>query len=479
MEDEDACRQALHNNNLIGKRHPMNEAVAEYISANTGRHIDELISWLKIPSISTLPEHAGDVRQAALWARSKLEDIGFEEARLIEGKGHPLVYAAWRGRENQPTLLIYGHYDVQPVDPLDEWRSPPFEPRLEGEYIHARGATDDKGQVMIVLAALEAWMKTAGALPINVKVLLEGEEEAGGAFVEEYVRGHGGDLEADAALICDTHMNSITEPSIIIGLRGILYTEIVVRGAKSDLHSGSYGGVAPNPLHALCLLVARLKGEDGRIHVQGLYGGGAEVSEEEKAFWKGHRPELEKRLLAEMGVSQLVGENDVPLQERLGVRPTLEVHGIRGGFTGDGAKTVIPAEALAKVSMRLPAAISPEDVFPGFAEAVRQNIPRGYEVDIINLHGGKGLCLSPENEYMKAATAAIARSYGVRPMHMREGGSIPIAALFDEVLGMPVVLMGFGLPDDGPHGPNEKFSLRQLEKGSRTVADFFGRLCRS
>lgn len=456
----------------------MSEAVAEYISANIKRHIDELVSWLKIPSISTLPQHAGDVREAALWARSKLEDIGFDEVRLIEGQGHPLVYASWQGQEDQPTLLIYGHYDVQPVDPLDEWRSSPFEPRLENEYIYARGATDDKGQVMIVLAALEAWMKAVGTLPINIKVLLEGEEEAGGASVEEYVRGHGGDLEADAALICDTHMNSITQPSIITGLRGILYTEIVVRGAKNDLHSGSYGGVAPNPLHALCLLVARLKGEDGRIHVQGVYDSPTDVSEEEMVFWKGHRQELEERLLAEMEVSQLVGENDLPVQERLGVRPTLEVHGIRGGFTGEGAKTVIAAEALAKISMRLPAAMAPESIFPAFAEAVRQNIPMGYAVDIVKLHGGKGLFVSPENEYVQAAAAAIVNTYGVRPVYMREGGSIPIAALFDEVLGMPVVLMGFGLPGDGPHGPNEKFSLMQLEKGIRTVADFFGRLCR-
>jgi len=454
----------------------MIDNISEYISANTGRYIDELVSWLEIPSISTLPEHAGDVREAAVWALRKLETIGFEETGLIEGKGHPLVYAAWQKEKNQPTLLIYGHYDVQPVDPLGEWQSPPFEPRIEKEYVYARGATDDKGQLMIVLAALEAWMKTAGALPINVKVLLEGEEEAGGAFVEEYVRGHGRELEADAALICDTHMNSITEPSIITGLRGILYTEVVVRGARSDLHSGSYGGVAPNPLHALCLLIARLKGEDGRIHVQGIYDGPSDVSEEERRFWRESGENLEKRLFAEMGISRLVGENDLPVQERLGVRPTLEVHGIRGGFTGDGAKTVIPAEAVAKVSMRLPAAITPERVFPAFAEAVKENMPAGYDVEIINLHGGAGFFVSADNEYVRAAAAAIAHSYKVRPVNMREGGSIPIAALFDGVLGIPVVLMGFGLPNDGPHGPNERFSLVQLEKGARTVADFLGRL---
>ena len=454
----------------------MADSMEEYIRGNIDRYIEELVNWLKMPSISTSPEHARDVRSAAIWAENKLIALGFPTVEVIEGDGHPLVFAEWTDKKDQPTLLIYGHYDVQPVDPLSEWRCSPFEPRIENGNIYARGATDDKGQLMVVFAALEAWMKHRGALPINIKILLEGEEEAGGASVEKYLYSHGRRLQADAALICDTHMNSMEQPSIISGLRGILYTEIAVHGAKTDLHSGSYGGVAPNPVHALCLLIARLKGEDGRINIDKIYDAPVAVAEEEKDFWKGNRQSLEARLLVEMGVDQLVGENELPPHERLGVRPTLEVHGIRGGFTGEGAKTVIPAEALAKVSLRLPAGMDPNQVFTVFAKAVRENLPAGYEVDVRNLHGGAGVSISPENRYVKNAADAIEKTYGRRPVFMREGGSIPIAALFDGNLGIPVVLMGFGLPDDGAHGPNEKFSLTQLYNGICTVADYLGRL---
>ena len=400
----------------------------------------------------------------------------FPRVELIEGEGHPLVYAEWLEHENQPTMLLYGHYDVQPVDPLKEWHHEPFAPYIDGEDIYARGATDDKGQVMVVLAALEAWAKTEGKPPVNVKVLLEGEEEAGGAFVEQFVHENGEKLKADGALICDTHMNSIEQPSLICGLRGILYTEIHVRGAASDLHSGSYGGVAPNPLHALCLLISRLKGEDGRIDIPGIYISSVEVTEEEKQFWQSNREALESRLLKEMGVGELVGENHILPHKRLGIRPTLEVHGIRGGFTAEGAKTVIPAEALAKISIRLPAGMKPEDVFLHFEKAVRQKMPHGYSVEVRNLHGGAGVSVSPDNPYIEAAAAAVEQIYGTRPVFMREGGSIPIASLFQEILSVPVVLMGFGLPEDGAHGPNEKISLSQLYNGIHTVAEYLDRL---
>jgi acetylornithine deacetylase/succinyl-diaminopimelate desuccinylase-like protein len=454
----------------------MNPTVKEYIEKNRERYVEELVSWLKIPSISTLSEHSGDVRDAAVWAENKLKEIGFPRVELIEGKGHPLVYAEWLEQENQPTILFYGHYDVQPVDPLGEWHQGPFDPHIDEGNVYARGATDDKGQVMVVLAALEAWAQIEGKLPVNVKVLLEGEEEAGGAFVEQFVHENGEQLKADGALICDTHMNSIEQPSLICGLRGILYTEIHVRGAASDLHSGSYGGVAPNPLHALCLLVSRLKGEDGRIDIPGIYISSVQVTEEERRFWESNREPLQRRLLKEMGVKELVGENHILPHKRLGIRPTLEVHGIRGGFTGEGAKTVIPAEALAKISIRLPAGLKPDDVFLRFEKAVQQKMPKGYSVEVRNLHGGAGVSVSPDNPYVEAAAAAVEQSYGIRPVFMREGGSIPIASLFHELLGVPVVLMGFGLPEDGAHGPNEKFSLSQLYNGIHTVADYLGRL---
>ncbi|MDJ0623942.1 MAG: dipeptidase [Desulfocapsaceae bacterium] len=454
----------------------MRTSLHQYLIDNREKNLEELLSWLKIPSISTLSEHRKDVKNAAEWAEKKLQEIGFPEVELIEGEGHPLVYAQWLTDNNQPTLLFYGHYDVQPADPLNEWHTPPFQPYIDKDNIYARGATDDKGQVMIVLAALEAWVKSEGKLPVNVKVLLEGEEEAGGASVEAFVREYGDRLTADAALICDTHMNSVDQPSLIIGLRGILYTEIIVKGAKRDLHSGSYGGVAPNPIHALCLLLSRLKGENGRIDIPGIYVSSVPVSDEEKDFWHRDAEALEKRLLKEMGVEQLVGEKHVSVHGRLGIRPTLEVHGIRGGFIGEGAKTVIPAEALAKVSLRLPAGSRPTEVFKQLEHAVQQKMPKGYTVVVRNLHSGDGVAVSPENRYINAAAEAIAEIYGVRPVFMREGGSIPITALFDSILHIPVVLMGFGLSDDGAHGPNEKFSLNQFYKGMDTVADFLGRL---
>jgi acetylornithine deacetylase/succinyl-diaminopimelate desuccinylase-like protein len=452
------------------------KSVEDYIKKNEDRYVDELISWLKIPSISTLSEHADDVRDAGNWARKKLENIGFPVVEFIEGDGHPLVYAEWLGHADQPTLLIYGHYDVQPVDPLEEWHNSPFEPVIENGNIYARGATDDKGQVMVVLAALEAWVNADGSLPINVKMLLEGEEEAGGEFVAQYVPDHAEKLHADAAFICDTHMNSIEQPSLINGLRGILYTEIAVSGPKSDLHSGGYGGVAPNPIHALCLLIARLKGEDGRINVPGIYDSPVDITAEERSFWTENQDSMERRLLDEMGVDTLVGENDILPHERLGVRPTLEIHGIKGGFTGEGAKTVIPAEAVAKVSLRLPAGMKSAQVFSQFENAVKEHMPNGYKVNVINLHGGEGVSVSPDNSFIQAASASIESTYGNKPVFMREGGSIPIAALFDDVLKVPVVLMGFGLPGDGAHGPNEKFSLAQFKRGIVTVADYLGRL---
>ncbi len=453
--------------------------IEEYIARHQQKFIDELVEWLTIPSISTLPEHSGDVFHAAQWAKKKLDDIGFPLVELIEGEGHPLVYAEWSDhRDNQPTLLIYGHYDVQPVDPLSKWQSNPFIPRIENDSIFARGASDDKGQVMIVLSALEALVKGGGGLPINVKILLEGEEEAGGACVERYVHSHVDRLRADAALICDTHMLSGEQPSIISGLRGILYTEIYVRGAKSDLHSGSYGGVAPNPIHALCLLIARLKGEDGRIEVDGIYDFPVTVPDEERDYWEQSREEVKKSLLTEIGVTELVGEKEFSPSECLGIRPTLEVHGIRGGFTGCGAKTFIAAEALAKVSLRLPATMNPVDVFPLFAKAVEKKMPAGYTVEVKNLHGGRGISVPSDNTSVQAAVAAIEQVYGRKPVFAREGGSIPIAALFDTHLGIPVVLMGFGLPDDGVHGPNEKFSLSQFFKGVETVACYLRKLRR-
>jgi acetylornithine deacetylase/succinyl-diaminopimelate desuccinylase-like protein len=440
--------------------------------------IEQLRQWLTIPSISTLPEHREDIRRAAAWVRERMAAIGFAETALIETAGHPLVYGEWPAAGPGPTLLIYGHYDVQPVDPLEEWHSPPFEPEIREGWIYARGASDDKGQIMIVLAALDAWARVKGGPPLSIKVLLEGEEEAGGEAIAAYVAANPEKLAADAVLICDTAMLSAEQPSLVTGLRGILYTEVTVSGAQRDLHSGSYGGVAPNPLHALCLLLGRLKGEDGEIHIPQLQAAIPEASAQERRFWLEDPLDIAAALRREMGVTELVGEMGYPPLERIGLRPTLEVHGISGGFTAAGAKTVIPARATAKVSLRLPPGLDPDEVFTWFAEAVHHHLPAGHRAEVTNLHAGRGISVSPDNRFIRAAADSLATVYGKSPVFTREGGSIPIAALFDSVLRVPVVLMGFALPDDCIHAPNEKFSLNQFHLGIHTMALFLEQVSR-
>jgi acetylornithine deacetylase/succinyl-diaminopimelate desuccinylase-like protein len=447
-----------------------------YITEHEQGFLEDLKGWLRIPSISTLPEHAGDIRKAAEYAVAQLQRIGFDNAEVVATQGHPLVYGEWLKAPGKPTLLVYGHYDVQPVDPIELWESPPFEPTIRGDSLYCRGACDDKGQTMLVIKAMESLMAVNGKLPVNVKVLIEGEEEAGGESVEAYVKAHPDRLKCDAAFICDTHMPAKDIPALITGLRGIIYTEVEVRGPKRDLHSGAYGGVAPNPLHALALIIAGLKGADGHIHIPGLYDKVRKPTATEKKFWEDDPLHINESLLEEMGVSQFSGENEYPPLERIAARPTLEVHGITGGFTGEGAKTVIPAWGKAKISLRLPADVRSEEAFTLFERQVQELAPAGVEVIVHEIHGGEGMLVAPDSSAMGAASAALTDVYGKEPVYLREGGSIPIAALFDSVLHAPVVLMGFGLPDDNLHSPNEKYSLSQFFKGLRTVAGFLQRL---
>src|SRR6266567_495933 len=354
-----------------------------YIAENENRFLEDLKGWLRIPSISTLPEHAADIRRAAEYAADQLRHIGFERVEVISTQGHPLIYGEWLKAPGKPTLLIYGHYDVQPVDPVNLWESPPFEPTIRDENLYCRGAADDKGQTMLVFKALEALMAVNGTLPVNVKVLIEGEEEAGGESVERYV---------------------------------MTYTEVEVRGAKRDLHSGSYGGVAPNPLHALALIIAGLKDAEGHIHIPGLYDKLRKPTPEEKAFWNEDPLHMNESLLEEMGVSQFTGEAEYPPLERIWARPTLEVHGIIGGFVGEGAKTVIPAVGKAKISMRLPADLKSKEVFPLFERRVKELAPPGVEVSVRNLHGGEGVLISPDSPPIRAAAAALKETFGEDPV---------------------------------------------------------------
>jgi acetylornithine deacetylase/succinyl-diaminopimelate desuccinylase-like protein len=443
-----------------------------YITENENRFLEDLKGWLCIPSISTLPEHAGDIRRAAEYAADQLRRMDFEQVHLIETENHPLVYGEWLKAPGKPTMLVYGHYDVQPVDPVELWESPPFEPTVRGDNLYCRGACDDKGQTMLVFKAIESLMMVNGTLPVNVRVLIEGEEEAGGESIDHYVRTYPERLKCDAALICDTHMLSKEIPSLINGLRGIIYTEVEVRGAKSDLHSGSYGGIAPNPLHTLAIIIAGLKDAEGHIHIPGLYDKVREASAQEKAFWRDDPLRMNEALLEEMGVSQFTGEAEYPPLERIWGRPTLEVHGIVGGFAGEGAKTVIPAVAKAKISLRLPADLRSDEVFTLFEQRVKELAPAGVEVKVRKIHGGEAVIIPIDTPPVQAAASALKTVFGREPVFVREGGSIPIAGLFHEILGVPVVMMGFGLPDDNLHAPNEKYSLSQFFKGIRTIARF-------
>jgi acetylornithine deacetylase/succinyl-diaminopimelate desuccinylase-like protein len=447
-----------------------------YIMENEGRFLEDLKGWLRIPSISTLPEHAGDIRRAAQYAVDQLGRIGFERAGLIETAGHPLVYGEWLKAAGKPTLLIYGHYDVQPVDPVELWDTPPFEPTIRGDNLYCRGACDDKGQTMLVFKALDALMAVNGELPVNVKVLIEGEEEAGGESIEHYVKTYPERLGCDAVLICDTGMPAKDIPALIYGLRGITYTEVEVRGARRDLHSGEFGGVAPNPLHSLAIIIAGLKDAGGHIHIPGLYDKVRKPTAEELKFWNEDPLHINKSLLEEMGVSQFTGEAEYSPMERMWARPTLEVHGIIGGFVSEGAKTVIPATGKAKISLRLPPDVTSEEAFALFERRVKELAPAGVEVTVHAIHGGEGVMVMPDSPPMQAAAAALKETFGKEPILIREGGSIPIAALFHEKLNVPVVLMGFGLPDDNLHSPNEKYSLGQFYRGIRTMASFLQRL---
>ncbi|MFZ2619651.1 MAG: dipeptidase [Alphaproteobacteria bacterium] len=435
--------------------------------------IAELKEWLRIPSISTLPEHAPDVQKAAEWAVAFLKTHRFPTAKIIKTQGHPLVYGEWIVDKHQPTVLIYGHYDVQPADPLELWQTPPFEPTERNGNLYARGANDDKGQCMVWLGALAALIARDGKPPINIKVIVEGEEEGGGSrHLAAYLQTHAQQFACDCVYVCDTSMPSEKSPAITSGLRGITYTEVTITGAKGDLHSGEYGGIAPNPFHAFCLLMSRLKGEDGKINIPELMKAVPKPPKVEKEFWVKDPLKRAKELLSAMGIKAFVGNNKLPPLERLGAQPTLEIHGIKGGFVGEGAKTVIPCTLTAKVSLRLPAGISSNQAFKWFRTAVSKHLPQGYKATVTNLHGGEGVAISPNNPYMQLAASSMKEVYGKAPVFMREGGSIPIAALFDSILKVPVVLMGFGLPDDGLHAPNEKYSLAQLHKGMRTVARF-------
>ena len=446
-----------------------------YYQENQAAFLEGLKTFLRIPSISTLSEHKPDIRRAAEFVLNELRDAGLA-GELIEGEGNPLVFAEWTGAPGKPTLLLYGHYDVQPPDPLDEWKSPPFEPDVRGEDIFARGSSDDKGQTYILIKAVEGLLKTRGKLPVNVKFLIEGEEETGGEHIESYVGQKPARLACDAAVICDTEMFAPELPTICVGLRGMVYAELHVEGANHDLHSGVYGGAAPNPLQAVAEIISTLKDSDGHVHIPGFYDRVVPPSDKEREAWARLPFDEREYTEKEMGARELVGEPGIPLFERLWARPTFEVHGIRGGFTGEGAKTVIPARAVAKISTRLVADQNPKEAAEQLKQAIAKACPRGVTAELKVLHSAPPSLVNPDNRFIHAAADAMSEVFGKPTVYIRSGGSIPIVAAFEQSLGIPSVMMGFGLPDDNLHAPNEKFNLSNFYRGAETIARFLAAL---
>ena len=436
------------------------------------RYLEELQQFLRIPSISTDPAYQPDIACAAVFMRDKLKRAGLRNAGLIEGPGNPLVYAEWLGAPGKPTLLFYGHYDVQPPDPLNEWISPPFEPTIRGENLYARGAADDKGLTLILANAVEKLLHQHGRLPVNVKFLIEGEEESGGNHIEQYVAAKPERIRADAAIISDTEMFAPELPTICVGLRGIVYGELHVQGAAQDLHSGVYGGVAPNPIQAIAEILSSLKDRDGHIHIPGFYDRVQPPTEDERRAWAKLPFNAEDYRAKEVKVLALTGEPEVPLFERLWARPTLEVHGIRGGFIGEGAKTVIPARAVAKLSMRLVADQRPAEAVSQLEAALKNVCPRGVTAEFRTLHSAPPSLVPTGNRFISMAAIAMTEVFGNETVYTRSGGSIPIVALFNRHLGIPSVMMGFGLPDDNLHSPNEKLFLPNFYRGIDAVARY-------
>ena len=456
------------------------ESVLERVDRETGASLEQLKEYLRIPSVSTDPACAGEMQRCAGFVRERLATAGLE-AEIIEVAGHPLVYGEWLGAPGRPTVLFYGHYDVQPVDPLDEWRNDPFEPTIEtgerGDRIVARGATDDKGQSFTHIKAVEALMAETGSLPVNVKFLIEGEEECGGEAIEAYVRSPAAErLACDLALVSDTSMYGPGQPSVLYGLKGLLYTEVRVRGAARDLHSGTFGGAVANPLNALGTMLAALRDpEDGRILIPGFYDDVQPLGAGERAAFAA-LPFDERKYGDEIGATALWGEAGYTTLERVWARPTCDVNGMWGGYQGPGAKTVIANQAGAKVSMRLVPDQEPERLFRAFAEYIHSMAPPGIDVEVDNLNGAPPVLVDLQGPLVDAALEGIREAWGRAPVRVREGGSIPVVSTLSEVLDAPVLLVGFGLSDDRLHAPNEKMDLANFYQGIRTVVRVLDRL---
>ena len=451
------------------------DKIVDFINVNRDRYVEELTRYLAIPSVSALPQHTADVRRCAEWTADEMRRIGLQSVRLEETPGHPVVYGEWLGAEGAPTILFYGHYDVQPVDPLNLWTSPPFEATVRDGEIYARGSADDKGQVFMHFKAVEAHMKEHGRLPVNMKFLIEGEEEVGSANLDNFIDAHKDLLKADVVVISDSPMFDRGIPSICYGLRGLAYFQIDLRGSKSDLHSGSFGGAVANPGMVLAQVLAQMKDRSGRIKIPGFYDDVVALRPEERAEFA-KLPFNERKYRQDLGAPKLFGETGYTTLERTWARPTFEVNGLLSGFTGEGAKTVLPAVAMAKVSMRLVPNQDPAKIGDLFEAYLKKVTPKTVELKITRMHGGKPWMTDFDNPFVQAAGRAIEKGFGQRPVFNREGGSIPVVATFQEELGLPCVLFGVGLPDENAHAPDEKLDLGNFHNGIIASAFLYGEI---
>jgi len=444
----------------------------QYSREHKQTNLAELTDFLRIPSVSTQPSHQEDVTTAAKWLIKQMSHCGLENVQLIETKGHPLVYGDWlHAGMDMPTVLIYGHYDVQPAEPLHLWESPPFEPTVRGDHLYARGAADDKGQLYVHIKAVQAFLQSVGKVPVNVKFIIEGEEESGGASLEAFIPKNRDLLSADVALVSDTAIVSRDQPAIVYGLRGMLYTYLDINGPGRDLHSGSFGGGINNPLNVLGHIIAKLRDEEGHILIPGFYDKVRPLSGTEREILA-QFPLNEERWLAESGAPQTWGEPAYSLVERLGARPTLDVHGIIGGYTGAGGKTVLPSKAHAKISMRLVPDQDPKEIARLYRAYIKKITPPSIKVEVTIRDGAPASITDLNIPAMKAASSAYFEIFGQKPVFMREGGSIPVVGQFQRDLGLETVLMGFGLPDDKIHAPNERFYLPNYYRGIETSISF-------
>lgn len=446
----------------------------QYLEKNSQKFVDDLCELLRIPSVSADSNHKADVKKAADWVANQFRNLKFK-TEIVPTKGHPIVFAESPAVPGAPTVLVYGHYDVQPPDPLDLWVTPPFEPTERNGNLYARGATDDKGQMLTHVKSAQAWIETEGKLPLQLKYLIEGEEEVGSENLDEFITSHRQELACDCVVISDTSQFAPGQPAITYGLRGIAYYELRLTGPKQDLHSGTFGGAVANPANVLSSILAKMIDADGRIQVPGFYDDVLALTDRERKEFEQLGFD-EKKFCQQIGIDAVRGEKGFSTLERRWARPTFDINGLKSGYQGEGAKTVLPSTAMAKFSFRLVPNQDPKKIAASLTKFLHGLCPPGIKLELIDLHGAPGVVVPLDSPYVAAAAKAIEHGFGRKPVFIREGGSIPVVATFHELLGVDTLLLGWGLDDDNTHSPNEKFHLADFHRGIKSSAQLWREL---